>query len=570
MRRVATGNPDSSFYSKLLQKCIDGRVERWSRVVHQQVISNGLGSDVALSNKLIVLYSKLGHLVNAQKLFDTMSERNIVSWTALLSGYSQNGYSEKALLVFKEMRCSGLKGNQFTYGSAFKACTRLLCLKLGKQIQGCVYKSRFATNVFVQSAVVDLYSKCGDLEDAVHVFESMSCRDLVCWNSMIAGLASHGMVEDSFHMFRSMLREGVSPDCFTFGSLLNVCAVSNSKVGEVHGFIIQLGFGSQDHLGGSLIDAYAKCGDMKSAHRVFLSLRTKDIFTFTNMITGYSREGSCASYHSALGLFCEIHRIGTEIDDVLLCSVVNVCADIASLSFGRQLHGIIVKSYPRFDVATGNALINMYGNCGEVEDANLMFTELEEKNVISWSSLIGAYAKHGYGHEAVSLLRKMECQGLKPNEITFLSLLFACSHGGLTNEAWEWFNIMIDKYGILPGENHYSCIIDLFARGGKLKEAIWLIKKMKIQPNAAVWTSILGACNVHGSVSLGEVAAGNLFDLEPKNATNYVVLASMYSGLGLWDNAWITRAAMEQRSLKKTPGYSYFHPMEKETKLLGS
>lgn len=200
---------------KVLQLCIDERVERPGLLIHNHVITNGFASNLNLNTKLINFYRKFGRMVSARNVFDRMAERNVVSWTSMISGYAQSGSYEKALVVFSEMRQAGFRANQFGYGSALRACTGLRCLEVGMQIQGCILKGKFAENLFVQSALVDFHSKCGKIEDASYLFEAMPEKDLVSWNAIIGGYAVQGFTEDSLQMFRSMMREG---ECLHFWS----------------------------------------------------------------------------------------------------------------------------------------------------------------------------------------------------------------------------------------------------------------------------------------------------------------------------------------------------------------
>ncbi|XP_050223062.1 pentatricopeptide repeat-containing protein At3g20730 [Mercurialis annua] len=546
----------SSLYMKILQLCLETKALERGRLIHSHIIREGLASNIHLGNKLIIFYSKLGDTIYARKVFARLPERNVVSWTAHISGYTQNGFCHDALLVFLEMIRAGVRANQFTYGSVLRACTGLRCLGRGMQIQGCIQKSRFFGNLFVQSALVDLHSKCGSMDDAFYLFQTMSERDLVSWNAMIGGYAAQGFADESFRIFHSMLKEGMIPDCFSLGSVLKACGRGNCviEVCQIHGIIIHLGFGSHVDLNGSLVDSYAKCGRTKNAYDLYKSMKKKDAISFTALMTGYAHDSSCAN--EALDLFKDAQHICMKIDDVTFCAMLNVCANVASLSMGRQIHALALKHKPSHDIATRNALIDMYAKSGEIEDATRAFHEMKEKNVISWTSLITGYGKHGYGHDAIALFKKMECECLKPNDITFLSLLFACSHSGLTSEGWECFNNMINKYDISPRPEHFSSMVDILARGGNLEEALSMIWKMDIKPDASLWGAILGACSIYGDRSLGEAAASRLFLMDPDNTANYVVLASIYAGAGAWDNAWKMRKLMEEKSLKKSRGYS--------------
>ncbi|KAJ8645218.1 hypothetical protein MRB53_006966 [Persea americana] len=244
------------------------------------------------------------------------------------------------------------------------------------------------------------------------------------------------------------------------------------------------------------------------------------------------------------------------MDDVIMCAMLNICANAASLSVGRQIHACAFKNQPKHDVAMGNSLIDMYSKSGEIKDARRAFDEMQEKNEISWTSLITGYGRHGHLEEAIALFEKMEDDGFKPNDVTFLSILFACSHTGNINSGWQFFNSMVSKYNIHPRTEHYSCLIDLLARGGLLKEAYDLACKMSVIPSTSVWGAMLGACRLYGNSSLGTIVAQHLFDLDPKNPVNYVVLANIYADAGLWEYAWKTRKLMEEKCTSKEPGYS--------------
>nr|DAD48498.1 TPA_asm: hypothetical protein HUJ06_018435 [Nelumbo nucifera] len=544
---------NSTSYSSIMQLCIDSKAEKEGRFLHDHLLRNGFSSDLYLSTKLIIFYAKIGDMDAACNVFDKMPKKSVVSWTAIISGFSQNGPSEKALEVFSEMHLSGLKANQFTYGSVLRSCTNMMCLEKGQQIHGCIVKSRFIENLFVQTALVDFYAKCGRIEDARLLFETMSQRDVVSWNAVIAGFAVQGLADDSFGMFRSMLCEGVMPDNFTFGSVLRACDRGKDlmKVNRIHGFIIQLGFRYHEVVIGSLIDAYARCGSVRNARFLYDSMAEKDLISCTALITGYARE-RCTT--DALDLFNEINRMHMRMDKVILCSMFNICANIASLSLSRQFHAFALKNQPNYDTAMGNALIDMYAKSGEIEDANHALEEMQGKNVISWTSLIAGYGKHGYGEKAITLFQKMEGSELKPNDVTFLALLFACSHSGLISEGYQFFDFMVNKYNINPRGEHYACLVDLFARGGKLEKAYDLVLKMNVTPNASLWGSILGACRVYDNMSLGEVAARHLFNLAPQDAVNYVVLSSIYAIAGSWKDAWKTWKLMKDKGIEKDPG----------------
>ncbi|KAL8482186.1 hypothetical protein ACS0TY_027793 [Phlomoides rotata] len=545
-----------SVYSKILQLCTGLKSIKYGKLIHRHIITDGFPCNTCLNTRLIIFYSKFGEMESARKVFDRMSERTVVAWTALLSGYSQNAEYHEALRVFSAMHAEGMKANQFTYGSVLRACTHLSSLESGKQIQSCVHKGRFVNNLFVQSALIDLHSKCGNMEDACSVFESMETRDLVSWNTMIGGYAAQGLNDNAILVFLRMLREGMLPDSFTFGGLLRAIVGSDglAKVNTIHGYILQFSLGSHEFLSGSLIDAYVKCGSMYNANCVYNTRQNKDLVSCTALIKGYASEGT--NITRALHLFKDLQR-NMAIDGMLLCSMINICAKIASLSLGRQLHANSLKFQNQLDVAVGNALIDMYSKSGVIQDAKRVFDEMEVKNVISWTSLINGYGKNGYGREALTLYVKMENEGLKPNDVTFLSLLFACSHNGLTREGLQCFNDMVQRHEILPRVEHYYCLVDHLARGGRLEEAYDLVCKIEADSDASVLGAMLGACSTYENVNMGRnVGRRLLFGVETENPANYVALSSIYAGAGLWRNAMEMRMLMKKNTISKYPRYS--------------
>ncbi|XP_051126423.1 pentatricopeptide repeat-containing protein At3g20730-like [Andrographis paniculata] len=494
-----------ALYSRILRQCSDTKWRSSVRAVHGRIITDGLQIDTCLRTSLIIRYSKLREMENAQKLFDKMSERDVVTWTALISGYSRIGDYDKASKIFSAMRCHGVKANQYTYGIALYVCTQLQCLQWGKQIHGFVWKTRFVNNVYVQSALVDLYSKCGTtMDDARQVFDSMETRDLVSWNSMIGGFAEQGLSAAAASIFRRMLIDGILPDTFTFGSLLKSAVRKNgigiAEVRIVHGLIIHFGFGSNRFLTASLVDAYVKNRSTSCANRVYDGAPEKDVVACTALI-------KATNYATALRYFKEIQN-SAAIDGMLLCSMLDKCAKTASLSLGKSLHSHAVKSQNRReDVAIGNALINMYSKSGAIECARRAFDEMDKKNVVSWTSLIDSYGKHGRAIEAIALYAKMDDEGLKPNDVTFVSLLFACSHTGLTAEGFECFRDMIEKHKISPRIEHYSCLVDLVARRGCLEEAYDLMRRVLSDVDAQMLGAMLGACRSRGNTNFGWIGA---------------------------------------------------------------
>ena len=346
------------------------------------------------------------------------------------------------------------------------------------------------------------------------------------------------------------------PDHFTFGSALKACGAVSvlSNVELIHTCIIKLGYPDDKIVTASLIDSYAKCRSLSSARVIYDSMCEPDLVSSTALISGYSMDKNHSE--DAIKLFCKIHRKGLKIDGVLLSSLLAICANTASIKFGTQVHAYMCKKQHMGDAALDNALVDMYAKTGEFADARRAFDEMPHRNVISWTSLITACGKNGLGEDAVTLFDRMAEDGVKPNDVTFLALLSACSHSGLMNKGIEYFTSMMSKYGINPRAEHYSSAIDLLARGGQLEDAWKLVQKMNAEPSSSMYGAMLGACKIHGNVPLGEIAAKNLFSIDPESSVNYAVLANVYAESCLWENAQRTRKLLAETSSGKEVGCS--------------
>ena len=320
-----------------------------------------------------------------------------------------------------------------------------------------------------------------------------------------------------------------------------------------------MGFDHHLMAAGSIIDAYAKCRRMKSARLVYDSLPEKDLISTTALISSYAK--SKGGGGDPLKLFATVNAAAVSMDDVIVCACVSACADFLSLSMGRQIHALIFKKLPGSDVAMANALIDMYAKCGELDDSRRVFDEMSHRNVVTWTCMITAFGRHGEGEAALSLMEEMERQGCRPNDVTFLAALSACGHSGLTKEGKRLFHYMVVDRGISPRSEHYACFVDLLARGGQLEEAFDFVGQMgSTWRSSSLWGALLGACGVHGYVSLGEMAAVRLFRSEPESSVNYVVLSNIYMSACLWGNAMSVRRLMDERSRGgKGCGYSLLH-----------
>eukprot|EP01018_Ginkgo_biloba_P029482 Gb_12585 [translate_table: standard] len=437
--------------------------------------------------------------------------------------------------------------------SLLEACTNI---KQCHQVHAHMFTTGLDENIFLQTKLVAMYAMCGSMDHARLHFNKISKRDVFLWNVLVRGYAMNGPCEEALVLYYQMKMEGILPNKFTFPFVLKACAgLSSLQEGtEIHNDIVKFGFGSDIFVGNSLVAMYAKCGNIEIARQVFDKMFKRNVVSWSALIAGYVHMGHS---REALTLFNEMHLHGIKPNLVATVSVLPACSHISALQQGKQIHGHIIKCGFWSNVIVGNALVDMYAKCGSVDIARHVFDKLSERNVISWSTMIDGYGMHGHGEDALALFSDMQQKGMKPDDITFVSVLTACSHAGLVDEGWRYFHCMSRDYSITPRMRHYACMVDLLGRSGLLDEAYDFIKKMPLEPNAVVWGALLGACRIHRNVVLGEHVAERLFDLEPENVGCYVLLSNIYAEAGRWDAAAKVRTMMKDRGLKKIPGCSF-------------
>ncbi|XP_057810892.1 pentatricopeptide repeat-containing protein At2g27610-like isoform X2 [Salvia miltiorrhiza] len=541
----------------VLRMCsIKGLISR-GKQIHGSAVKTGLDMDAFVVTGLIDVYAKCLCIVDARDLFESMpGERNHVTWTAMITGYSQNGDADGTLRCFRDMRAEGVEANQYTFPGVLVSCAAVCDLRYGAQVHSCVVRGGFEANVFVQSALIDMYTKCGDLSSAWRVVEAMEVDDLISCNAMIVGCVRQGCPEQALALFRTMHAKSMKLDVFTYPSVLNSVAlikeVSTGKV--VHSLVVKSGFEGYTLVTNALIDMYAKHKDFDSALRAFDDLVEKDVISWTSLITGCAHNGL---YEGALKMFCRMRRDGTASDRVLASTVMSSCAQLALLDLGQQAHANCVKSGLDDSPSVDNSLVSFYAHCGCLEDAKKAFDSMRTRNVVSWTALIVGYAQNGEGMKSLQLYDEMRAAGVEPDFITFIGLLFACSHAGLAERGRCYFDSMVRDHGIRPGHDHYACMIDLLGRSGRIEEAEKLLSEMEFEPDSTIWKSLLSACRKHGDIDLAKRAAAALIEMEPQDPAAYVLLSNMYSSVGKWEEAASIRSSMKAKGVVKEPGRSW-------------
>ncbi|CAN8276237.1 unnamed protein product [Cochlearia groenlandica] len=443
------------------------------------------------------------------------------------------------------------------YNILLKECTVSKLISQGKIVHAHVVKSLFRCEIVTNNTLINMYAKCGSLEDAHKVFDEMSQRDFVTWTALISGYSQFGRSRDALVLFNEMLRNGFCPNEFTLSSVVKAAASVAEPKGsygqQLHGFCLKSGFYSNVHVGSSLLDLYTRYGLMDDAHCVFDELESKNDVSWNALIAGHARR--CGT-EKALKLFQKMLREGFKPSHFSYSSIFGACSSTGFLEQGKWVHAYMIKSGEKLVAFAGNTLIDMYAKSGSINDARKIFDRLRKRDVVSWNSLLTAYAQHGFGKEALSLFEEMIRAKIPPNEISFLSVLTACSHSGLLDEGWHYFELM-KKDGIVPKAWHYVTIVDLLGRAGSLERALRFIREMPVKPTAAIWKALLNACRMHKNIELGAYAAEHVFELDPDDPGPHVILYNIYASGGMWNDAARVRKKMKESGVKKEPACSW-------------
>ncbi|EXB59779.1 hypothetical protein L484_010890 [Morus notabilis] len=770
----------SARLANFLQFCIDKKAHLAGKLIHAYIFRNGLIFNTFLSNRLIELYSKCsniayahhtfdkipkkdvfswnailgahckaGNLQDAHELFVKMPDRNIVSWNNVISALVRNGLERNALDVYDSMILEGFMPTRFTLASVFSACGALLDVERGQRCHGLVLKIGLEKNKYVSNALLSMYAKCGLISDAVQVFDDMSEPNEVTFTALMSGLAQTDRVLKALQLFRMMLRKGIHIDSVSLSSIMGVCArggskefsvfdqhdafCSNMSGKQVHCLTIKLGFEEDLHLNNSLLDMYAKNGDINATEKVFANLPLANVVSWNVMIAGYGQTyqtrkalecvqrmcqlgfepdevtyinmlaaciksgdietgrqmfdsmsfpsvsswnamlsgyfqsgnhkdavklfremqfqnvlpdrttltialSSCAGmgfleagkqihaasikaqFHSdiyvasgligtyskcgktelaerifykmplldivcwnsiiagfslnsqdkeAFDLFKKMRQHGMFPTQFSYSTVLSCCAKLSSSFQGKQVHALITKDGYTNDIFVGSSLIDMNCKCGNIDEARQFFNTMATKNTVTWNEMIHGYAQNGCGDEAVSLYKEMIASGEKPDGITFVAVLTACSHSGLTDVGIEIFDSMEQEHGVEPVLDHYTCVIDSLGRAGRFEEAEVLIERMPYKDDPVMWEVLLSSCRLYANVTLAKRAADELLSLAPHDATPYVLLGNIYSSLGRWDEARGVRDLMKDKQVMKDPGCSWIEYQSGDANIYG-
>ncbi|XP_073134801.1 putative pentatricopeptide repeat-containing protein At1g77010, mitochondrial [Henckelia pumila] len=576
-------------------------------------------------NVVISGLAKVGELDVVRQLFHVMPWKNGIAWNTMIHGYAKNGRPNMALGFFKEflkweaLKTGGVSSlDPFVLATVVGACTELGGLDWGKQIHARMIVDYIEFDSVMESSLVNMYSKCGDLDSASHLLDAMEYPDdysmsslmagyancgrmndarrifelkfspcAVLWNSLISGYIANDDSMEALLLFNTMHKKGILGDLSTMSCVLSACgSVGVLEYGmQLHAHAHKLGTLYDLVVASSLVDAYSKCGSHSDSCKLFGELETHDTVLLNSMITIYCycdriEEAKCIfmdiksksliSWNSmiiglsqngrpieALDLFCNMNETNLRMDSFTLSSVISACASIPSLELGEQVFARATIIGVNLDQVIATSLIDFYCKCGLVDFGRKFFNGIKKFDSVLWNSLLMGYATNGHGVEALNLFHEMRREGVPPTEVTFTAVLSACDHCGLVEEGKNWFHRMKYEYHIDPGIEHYSCIVDLLARAGCLQEAINLINEMPFHSDSDMWSAILRGCITSGDKSLSNKVAERIIELDPQNSGALVQLSGLLASGGDWEKSALVRQLMKDINIKKNPGRSW-------------
>lgn len=411
-------------------------------------------------------------------------------------------------------------------------------------------------NVTIANKLLYIYAQHRAVGDDYALFRSVEESDSDTWSVILGGFSKVGDFVGLFGIFRMLIQNGVRPDNYTLPFVIRVCRdmvnFVNGKI--VHGIVVKYGLEFNRFIGAALVDMYAKCGVIEGARKLFDEMPRRDLVTWTVMIRAYTE---CGNAYESLGLFDLMMEERVILDKFATVTVVSACAKLGAMNKARLVHEYVRRKKFPLDVVLGTAMIDMYSKCGCIDSARDVFVGMVEKNVVSWSTMLAAYGHHGRGREAIDEFYMMLRSGTLPNAITFVSLLYACSHAGLIEEGLRFFSSMWEEYSVRPDVRHYTCMVDLLGRAGRVDEAFGLVESMTVEKDEGLWCALLGACRIHGHVEMAEKVANSLLQLQPHYAGYYVLLSNVYARAGRWEDVAKIRNLLARSRLKKFPAWTW-------------
>ncbi|KAG9457020.1 hypothetical protein H6P81_001528 [Aristolochia fimbriata] len=548
---------NTSTLSSFLACCSSVTVFETAKMVHAMILKFLDTLDQRVNNIILTMYCRCRILSVSRTVFGLMETRDAVSYNLLIGLYRDQSFYEESIELLHECQLEGfIDVDERIFSSIISSCAKLLHLDFGVQVHGCIIKNGFERIFPLNNFLLELYSQCGERKKMERIFEEIEEPDLLSWNMMIMGYTRCGFMNKSVEIWHEMKQKGIKANEYTLSVMIDMCScVERWAMGEqIHAHIYKSGMDFDTALMNSLLSMYANCGLMEKASLIFEDIHVVDAISWNAIISGCVQNGFI---EDSLKFYLSMNREGIKPNQMTFLSICKSCAELSDISIGSQFHAQVIKRGFEFEVPVCNSFITIYSKCGIIEDALKIFRSTNHKDVITWNSMICGYAHHGFGVEALDLFAEMKYSGLKPNEVTVVGVLSACSHAGLVSEALDLFGSIFRDYNIVPNEEHYTCMVDILCRVGKIKEAKDFILKMPFEPSPMIWRTVLRACKENGHLALGEEAGERIIQWYPQDSAGYVLLSNLYNSLGERDHKAYTWKMMKDMGIKKKIGCSW-------------
>ncbi|KAK4490864.1 hypothetical protein RD792_001579 [Penstemon davidsonii] len=480
-----------------------------------------------------------------------------------LKSLSKSGKLDEALTLLLQPHLSKTH-NLDSYATFLHTCISRKSIHHGRTLYLHLLESKDAENLLknpiLKSKFITLFSACGRLDEANRAFrhgiEDMGYVPESVFVAMVIGFSKNGKFREALLVYCDMLSLGVETGNFAFSVALKACSsVLNLRIGKaVHAQILKNGEEPDQVVYNALLKLYTECGSFEDVAKVFDVMPERNIATWNSLLSCFVKKDKV---FESLETFRKMQRGKLGFSWVSLTTILAACARLTALYIGKEVHGQIVKSTECPDILVQNSLLDMYAKCGMTEYCREVFKGMKSKDITSWNTMINCYAINGFMEEAMETFEEMIKAGYKADEVTFISLLSGCSHTGMVSEGQTLFNKMRSVFRINPNLEHYACLVDLLGRTGRVEDALEVVKKMPMKPSGSIWGSLLNSCRLHGYVLLAEAIAKKLFEIEPTNPGNYVMLSNIYANAGMWDEVKLIRELMEKRGIKKQAGCSW-------------
>ncbi|KAI5080288.1 hypothetical protein GOP47_0005767 [Adiantum capillus-veneris] len=581
-------SPSFGDFYCLIQGCIQKKDLVAAGAVCAYVMKGRLQLDLFLGSHLIHMFSSCGSLSEAAAVFQNLQEPTVFAWSAIISAHMKHGQHEGALTYYQRMQQSSVQPDGHVFVATIKACTNLKDTIAGRLLHGHVLNRSLEPHTVIANSLIDMYTKCGSMEDAFTVFNRMQKRDVISYNSFIAGLVHHRQCKQASNIVEQMVSHGVEPnnitwntilsgyaqsgdvelalkifgdmqerkkrpDLFTFASAFKACA-SKGALDEgkwIHGQLIESSIDLDMHVHNALVDMYIKCERMEDAYKEIQNLPARDVVTWTSMITGYAQLGRV---NDAIKMLREMHQENKFPDQFTFASLLKACTNAAAFNLGKLIHSYIAENGFEWDKYISSALIDLYAKCASFACAYTLFGQLFDKDIVACGALIGGLSVHGKYVSALECVNSMLQEGLNPNAVILLSLLSACSQLGIADEGESLFRSMTKAHAIIPTVEHYNLVVDLLGRAGHLNKANQILQSMPLQANIEGWTSLLNSCWWYNNVHLGRDSFDRVRASNKQDASIYVLMSNIYINAHMLKDAESIQEMLHRESLSKEAG----------------